>query len=158
VADQSEVRTHEVSNVSACIRRALPAITRADADLISEIAVNVTYRTNDVILSEGEIRQTIFVIESGTVRAQTNSLESVIAIMEPGQVFGEISLIDNDGASLSIFADEDCAIAVIDGPKLAALLESVPGLSSRFYRSLALVLVKRLRRLTRQVAPSFSWG
>src|SRR5262249_9450853 len=72
-----------------------------------------------------------------------------VARLGPGQVFGEMSFLEEAGASASVIADDVVEVDVVEGGHVQSLLTSDPGFSARFYHSLAGSMAHRLRRTTR---------
>jgi CRP-like cAMP-binding protein len=119
-------------------------LTRQDWDLLFEKATVAKYRKGDVILEKGAQHRTIYVIKKGTVRVEMASGVEAGRRGE-GAVFGEMSFLDNRGASASIVAQDSVDVYVLDEAFVNALLISVPGLATRFYQTLAVTLAYRLR-------------
>jgi CRP-like cAMP-binding protein len=71
--------------------------------------------------------------------------KAVIAHIGPGQVCGEMAFLENGAASATVTADEDVEACAIEWSALSDLFELFPHLGSRFYRSLAVSLSRRLR-------------
>jgi CRP-like cAMP-binding protein len=130
-------------------------LTKQDLALLLERGERVSYAKNETILEENSQRWAIFVIHKGLVRVEQAHLGRGIAVarLGEGDIFGEMSFLEERGASASIVAEEDVEVDVIEGPDIYSLIASVPGLSSRFYQSLAILLSERLRQTTRQLPP-----
>ena len=122
-------------------------LTSDDLRLLAEKAKQVNYAAGETILSEGHEAKGIFVLRSGRVKIEKRFSEPshTITTLGPGEVFGEVSFIDSQLASASVVAIEASEADVLERAEVFSLLASVPGLSSRFYQSLALKLTERLR-------------
>jgi CRP-like cAMP-binding protein len=131
--------------------KALNFLTESDWRLLVEKAALESYRKDEEILAKGAQRRAIFIIEQGTVRVERER-GNVIARRGPGVVFGEMSLLENKGASAAVVADSDVDVSVIDEAYLYSLLISAPGLATRFYQTLAVTLAYRLRQASEQLA------
>jgi extracellular factor (EF) 3-hydroxypalmitic acid methyl ester biosynthesis protein len=129
-------------------------LTSDDLRLLAEKAKRIRYATGDTILSEGNEGRGIFVIRTGRVKVEKcRSVPPIIVTaLGPGEVFGEMSFVDSHLASASVFAVEETEIDVLEKADVFSLLASVPGLSSRFYQSLAMKLSERLRTTTDDLA------
>lgn len=125
-------------------------LTGDDLRLLAERARHISYAAGDVVLREGGQTPGIFVLRSGRVLVEKRpgGKTQHIATLVPGEVFGEVSFIDNRPASATVIAVESCEVDLLAQADVHALLASVPGLSSRFYQSLALNLAERLRTTT----------
>jgi CRP-like cAMP-binding protein len=75
-------------------------------------------------------------------------------VIYPGEVCGEISFIDELPATADVIAQGPVETYYLDRPTLQSLFELFPHLGSRFYRSLASCLSRRLRDLIGPSAPA----
>jgi len=69
-----------------------------------------------------------------------------IAQIGPGQICGEMAFLENGVASATAIAEQEVEACAINWSALSDLFELYPHLASRFYRSLAVGLSRRLRR------------
>jgi extracellular factor (EF) 3-hydroxypalmitic acid methyl ester biosynthesis protein len=125
-------------------------LTSDDLRVLAEKARRVSFAAGAVVLSEGMETKGIFVLRSGRVKIEKrfSNPPQMITTLGPGEVFGEVSFIDDQLASASVIAIEDSEADILEKAEVFSLLASVPGLSSRFYQSLALKLSERLRATT----------
>lgn len=132
----------------------LEHLTDGDWSLLLQRAERRAFQRDETILRQGEARIALHVVRRGFARVERDEQGSGIAIarLGPGELFGEMSLLESGGASASVVADEAMEIDVIDGAFVQSLLMSDPGLSTRFYRSLAVSLSRRLRATSTQLA------
>lgn len=135
-------------------------LTHDDVKFLGEKAKRVVYEPQQRVLAEGSRRQALFVLRAGRVRVEKafRGADVPVAALEAGEVFGEMSFVDNNPASASIVAVERSEADVIESADLHSLMGSVPGFSSRFYHSLAATLSERLRATTMQVILPFNGG
>ena len=129
-------------------------LTNDDLRLLAEKARRLSFVAGDIVLGEGKEPPGIYVLRSGQVKIEKRFAKppQTIAILGPGEVFGEVSFIDNRPASAWAIALEAAEADVLAKADILSLLSSVPGLSSRFYQSLALKLSERLRATTDNLA------
>lgn len=143
------------------LRASLKFLTDEDLQLLAQRLQDQRYRAGDTILREGDRHQGIWVLRSGSARIMQDFLgtQAEINHLDAPALFGEMSFLESRPASASVIADEDCDVAFCDGVDLQSLLASVPGLGSRFYQSIAVILSGRLRRVRHSggSAPE-SWG
>jgi CRP/FNR family cyclic AMP-dependent transcriptional regulator len=74
------------------------------------------YRKNEVIFGQGELADTVFYIHSGKVKLTVVSAqgrEGVIAVLQPGQFFGEGCLNGDTVRAATATALQDCAVSSI---------------------------------------------
>ncbi len=117
----------------------------ADLDAVLTRAAIRRVARNDVILRRGDDNATMVVIVSGRVRISITSeegKEATLAILGPGEVLGDMSLLDGEPVSADVTAQEDCALLVIERGQFLRLLRA----NSELCLHLIAVLTRRLRR------------
>jgi CRP-like cAMP-binding protein len=105
------------------------------------------YKYNDLLFKQGQVADKLYVVTDGEVRiGRTDHQRSAhLARLGPGSVLGEMSFLDQSGASATVAADGKVEILFAESKDLAQLLESDQGFAARFYHSLATTLSRRLR-------------
>jgi CRP/FNR family cyclic AMP-dependent transcriptional regulator len=105
-----------------------------DAQAVATVASAAVIRhfdRNDVIFAEGTVATELFVVNRGRVAIANRSpdgRESVVALMEVGDVFGEMPLFDGEGRSAEARALEPSELVVVPYPALQAELQARPAL------------------------------
>lgn len=132
----------------------LKFLTDDDYQLLLEKAQITTYQKNTNILEEGHLSTAIYILRKGSARVEHSSLGKGVAIsfLFPGDIFGEMSFIEDTPASATIIAEEEVEVFVLENTTLYSLLVSIPGLSARFYQSIASNLSYRLRETSSLVS------
>lgn len=118
------------------------------------------FNGEETIIAEGEPVDAIYVVVSGEVRVELSHLGGIVAVARfgPGELFGEMSYVEDDAASASVVADGETQIRCIVGQEIRRIAEQDPSFEGRFFRSLASVLSRRLRATTPRVVTSSTWG
>ncbi|MDA2934999.1 GGDEF domain-containing protein, partial [Acidobacteria bacterium AH-259-D05] len=98
--------------------------------------------SGEVLISAGKHNETFYLLLSGQLRVHLKLSMDPIAILEPGEVVGEISVIDGQPTTAYVVADGDSRLLVMDENSLWSLVES----SSRIARNLLYILAQRLRQ------------
>jgi len=131
----------------------LEYLTPNDWTLIVDRTKRTPFRKGDVLIQQGKQMKTVYVLVRG--RAKIESSKAVIAHIGPGQVCGEMAFLENGAASATVTAEDDGEACAIEWKALSDLFELFPHLGSRFYRSLAVNLSRRLREqiTTKTIAP-----
>jgi CRP-like cAMP-binding protein len=140
---------------------ALSALTEEERSRLLGCAHRIAYTEGDIILQEGSARRAIFIVREGAVRVEKEHLGEGIPVDElgAGEVFGEMSFLENSTASASVVADGSVEVDVLDESDVLELLKADPLLAAHFYRSIALTLSRRLRHSTSELTSiPFSWG
>jgi CRP/FNR family transcriptional regulator, cyclic AMP receptor protein len=128
-------------------------IAPADIETLAGAAEVRTFNRGDVIFTEGEEPAELFVVLSGRIAIANKSLdgrESVIALMERGDLFGEMPLFDGLNRSAEARALEVSDVVAIPYVPLRSLYESQPEL---LWNVVAL-LATRLRNTDEALADS----
>ena len=88
-----------------------------------------------VIIREGEEGNLMYVVMKGEV---TISLKNkILATAVPGEIIGEMALINSDFRSATVTAKTDCVLAFIDQSSFESLLRHVPDFTSHVMNVLA---------------------
>jgi CRP-like cAMP-binding protein len=84
----------------------------------------VEFPAGAVIFTEGNEGNYMYVVMSGEVFIFLN--DRVIATALPGEIVGEMALINSDNRSATVTAKTDCILALIDQSSFESLLRHVP--------------------------------
>ncbi len=106
-------------------------LTPDELDRVVAGATSRELRRGDVLFSEGDESEQLFVVESGRIAMSQRSVdgrESVIALMERGDLFGEMPLFDGLGRSTEARALEPSAVVVVDYEPVHGIYEERPAL------------------------------
>lgn len=109
-----------------------------------------TYRKNQVIFLEEETGNYMYIILSGKVKVTKSTAagkETILAIHQPGDFFGEMALLDGKTSPAAVTAMEDSKIATIYHHDFQRLLMA----NEKVVRQIIQVLCSRLRQVWGQV-------
>lgn len=84
----------------------------------------VEFPAGETILREGEAGNHMYVVMQGELSILIG--DKVIAKAGPGEIVGEMALINSDTRSATVVADSACVLAEIDRGSFDALLKHVP--------------------------------
>lgn len=133
-------------------KNGLAYLTANDWALISDKAARVQFKPGEQFVHRGRRTHGIYLLVKGTASVQIAS-QSKARLIGPGDVCGEISFLDELPATADVVADELVWAYYLDRPTLQSLFELFPHLGSRFFRSLASILSRRLREVIDRPAP-----
>ncbi len=103
-----------------------------------------SYAAGQVIFEDCEPAAEMFIVREGTVTLKKGG--HIIEQLGPGEVFGEMALVDPAPRSATAVAGAGCVLAVVNEKIFAQLVQKVPG----FALELARLMARRLRKdLTR---------
>lgn len=98
----------------------------------------VAFPAGAVIFTEGNEGNHMYVVMEGEVCISIK--DRVIATARPGEIVGEMALINSDIRSATVTAKTDCQMALIDQSSFESLLKHVPDFTLHVMN----VLVNRL--------------
>jgi CRP/FNR family cyclic AMP-dependent transcriptional regulator len=129
----------------------LQYLSHNDWTLLLDRATPVTFKKGDVLVQQASQSNTLFIIAAGKVKVTIS--EKVLAQIGPGQICGEMAFLEDSRPSATATAEEEVQAFSIEWKNLIELFELFPHVASRFYRSLAVNLSRRLREQIVQRKP-----
>jgi CRP-like cAMP-binding protein len=115
---------------------------------LASIAREETYRTGNVIFREGSTGAELYLILEGRVRISrevSGMGEEALAILGPGDAFGEMSVIDDFPRSADARVHERCRLLVLEKDALEDLLFLQKDLAYEILWNFVRILSTRLR-------------
>ncbi len=115
---------------------------------IAEIASEESFRIGQVIFKEGEGGSALYLILEGQVRISrevSGMGEEALAVLKPGDAFGEMALIDEFPRSADARVHERCRLLVISKEALEDLLFLHKDLAYEILWNFVKILSSRLR-------------
>ncbi|MFM2065675.1 MAG: hypothetical protein RLZZ584_584 [Pseudomonadota bacterium] len=125
-------------------------MTTEQAQTVADGVVKRRYRRGEIIVEQGRKSDALFILLSGRARVVTSDSrgrEVILAVFEPGDYLGEMSLIDNEPHSATVRAEVQTDVLVLGRSEFAACLPDATSLSYSILRG----LVARLRNADRQI-------
>ena len=122
-------------------------LSEEEVNSIHELVRARSYKAKEMVVQQTDPGGDMFVIVSGHLKVVSSDPEgrdTALGIMAPGEIFGEVSLLDGSPRSATIIALEPCELLVIERAAFLRLLETLPSISIKLLG----VLAQRLRRLT----------
>ncbi len=113
--------------------------------------VKVELNRGEVLFDEGENGDRLYIIEEGKIKLGSSSgdgRENLLAILGPGEMFGELSLFDPGPRSLSASAVSDSVLYELEHSALVRVIEERPVVAKHLLTALA----RRLRRTNEALA------
>lgn len=104
---------------------------------IAALATQRHYRAAETVCSQGDPGETLFAVVTGKIRISTGSQdgrEVFLNIMEPGDTFGEIALLDGGARTASAVAMTAAELVMLQRAHLFALLEKEPRVALELLR------------------------
>jgi CRP/FNR family transcriptional regulator len=132
----------------------LPLFAALDDDAASALEAVMSSRSVERghnVFREGDTGDRLFVVLDGKVkisRAAADGRENLLAVLGPGEMFGELSLFDPGPRTATATTITDSRLASLDHDDLRPLLLDRPGVAVHLLQALA----KRLRRTNEAMA------
>ena len=117
----------------------------SDLNIISDKMISRAYEKGQMILLEESQGETFFIIVSGAVkvtRLSDDGREVILAILGESDFFGEMSLLDGEGRSANIVANEDAEVLTLSRRDFLDCLETYPKIAIALLQELAIRLRK----------------
>lgn len=114
------------------------------------------FKKGDIIFKDGQTGQSMFIILQGEVEItkMLGDQKTVLASLEPGSVFGEMTIIDNQPRSATATATSDVVLLEISRELFRKRMEEVPKWLQAFFG----IIVERLRIATKNQSTLLTQG
>lgn len=125
-------------------------LTPTEINILSQNMITRSYPKNTVVVNEGDNTDALYLINSGrsaVTKVHNDGKEIVLAILGPGDYFGEMALIDEQPRSASIITREPSQFSIFMKPDFQQVLMANPELSLKIMQGLS----QRLRSAMRQI-------
>jgi len=123
------------------------------------------FRTDDVIVKEGDVAKSLFFIEDGQLRVSVHveleerrNVKTGVSDLKKGDIFGDTCLHESSVRTASVTAITDGCVLEINGEKLSGYLDAHPIKGYAFYKKMFEILFKRLDNGNRRIEYLLAWG
>lgn len=108
------------------------------------------YPKDTMIFSEGQPGQELYIIQKGSIKITKiiNNNEVLLAILKPGDMFGEMSLLEDKPRSASAIAHEDSVLMAVNKVNFKQMITTQPQIITK----LTQVLSERIWFIYKQLA------
>lgn len=96
------------------------------------------------LVAEGSAVDSLYIVIDGELEVSTASIGR-IAQLGPGEVVGEMSLVDSRPATASVVASSSAALLRLAKRRVRDKIEADTGFGLRFYKAIAMFLADRMR-------------
>jgi CRP-like cAMP-binding protein len=138
-----EPAQEQLVSILRTAKNGLQYLTQNDWVLLVDRAKLVVVKKGSTLIQQGKQTRMVYLLVKGRVTIETSGAK--IAQIGPGQICGEMAFLEDTLASATATVDEDVEAYALSWSALSDLFELFPHLASRFYRSLAVNLSRRLR-------------
>ena len=133
--------------------KAVPFFTQLsdrELDVVRSVAVEKNYPRSAVVLTEGEMGDSLYMIQTGKVKVfigDEDGREIILKILSPGDFFGEMSMIDKQPRSASVTTLEASTFHILSHSAFEKCVEQAPRIGNMVMR----VLASRVREADRKI-------
>ncbi len=144
------------------VYRLVPIFRTLDKDELAQIIdVSQLYRVKKgrVIIREGEPSDGMYIVVKGTAQVQmrlSQGDQARLAVLRPGDVFGELSLLDQGPRSATVIMREDGIVYRVDAEGFQRLRAAARPAAFKVIRELAPIIAARLREINNRVGRIFA--
>jgi CRP-like cAMP-binding protein len=104
-------------------------------DQLCRYAKHATLKRGATIFSKGDPGNSLVAVISGTVKISISSPDGRSAILNligPGEIFGEVAVLDGQARTADATANTNCEIFIIDRREFLPFVRSQPALAMKF--------------------------
>jgi len=119
-------------------------------DQLCRYAKQTTVKRGATIAAKGDPGNNLFAVITGTVKISSSSPDgrnAILNLIGPGEIFGEIAVLDGAPRSADATANTNCELYIIDRRDFLPFVKSQPALAMKFIE----LLCARLRWTSQQV-------
>lgn len=124
--------------------RLFSGLDDSELDALLTLSKPVTVKARSQVCRKGEPGDALYIVIAGKLKVSAHSedgREAILAILEDGETFGEMSMLDEQPRSASVIAVQDSELLVIQRRDFIDYLERSPKVSI----ALLSILCQRLR-------------
>ncbi len=130
--------------------QAMPIFGAVQAEVLDYILETSAYRSvkqKNYFFREGELADTMYVLEQGVVAVFRNwqGTDFKLRELRKGDCFGEMALLDCQPRSASVLAMEECTAIEISGAQLSEIYQHYPDQFLLIHMNMAREVCRRLR-------------
>jgi CRP/FNR family cyclic AMP-dependent transcriptional regulator len=126
-------------------------LSRDDLEQISRAGVARNYPRGVRVFHEGDRSDACYIVRSGDLRVTREHPDGraiALATLGPGDIFGELAMLDGEARSASVEALSECELLALPAGDVRRMLQS----SSEITVKLVVALTRRLREANERIA------
>jgi CRP/FNR family cyclic AMP-dependent transcriptional regulator len=126
-------------------------LSREDLEEISRVAVPRSYPKGVRVFHEGDRSDACYIVRNGDLRVTREHPDGraiALATLGPGDIFGELAMLDGEARSASVEALTECQLLALPAGDVRRLLRG----SSEITVKLVVALTRRLREANERIA------
>lgn len=114
------------------LAKALPSLTRQEKVSTTAQLDAMKFERGQVIVRQGDLADNFYIVSDGSVEVihETDGTEDQVAVLGPGQFFGEIGLLSKQPRSATVRALEDTEVLALDQGEFTMMVTRSRGASA----------------------------
>jgi diguanylate cyclase (GGDEF)-like protein len=123
----------------------VPLLKGVDFDSIQDILNSSPVKElkeGEVLIRAGEVNEYLYLLLSGCLRVHLDFKMDPVALLEPGEIVGDLSVIDGQPTSAHVVADDDCRLLALSEQNMWSLVKTSHAVAYNFLS----ILAHRLRK------------
>jgi CRP-like cAMP-binding protein len=130
-----------------------------DLQALSEECTEGSFKKDEIIFPEESPGDKMYIIRQGSVKVfkKIKNNETTLAIVNPGEFFGEMAILDGGPRSAAAKAIEDVKALVISTKNFESMREKSPQVALRIMDVLVRTLSTRLRQANKNLEVISFW-
>ena len=115
-------------------------LSKADLRMLSRLVTTARFRDGTTVARQGVLGREAMIIRSGTVEVRRDGRK--VAELGPGDVVGEMSLINNAPRTADVVATSDVLLLVMDAREFTSLLNHQPKVAVKILKTVVARLIE----------------
>ncbi len=131
----------------------------SDLEALGSVGEEKSYKKDETIFEEDSKGDSMYVIKSGAVKIikKVKNQENTIAVLNPGEFFGEMALLDGQPRSAAVRATTDSEVYMVSLTGYQALRKDKPHAALKLMDIIIKVLSNRLRQTNKNLEVISFW-
>jgi CRP-like cAMP-binding protein len=132
-------------------------LSNAELIKVANITQKVSFNGGDVVFRRGEAGDALYLIREGEVEVlapspEAEEVEDVVAVLKPGELFGEMALVEGEPRSATVRAKGPAKLIRLKKEYFDEMMTKEHAIALKIYRRLTIILSHRLRETTERLA------
>jgi CRP/FNR family cyclic AMP-dependent transcriptional regulator len=125
-----------------------------DIDVLSGICEEEKHKDKEIIFSEGDPGNAMYIIKSGAVKVwkETENRRKLIVLLSDGEFFGEMTLLDSAPRSATVTAEGETVLVKLSVDNFGRLKTEYAATGFKVMGVLLKFMAHRIRRTTKKAA------
>ncbi len=137
--------------IMEAFEKAFVELSKEELSILADKSRDLIFQDGAKLMAEGEDHRQIMVIIEGEVRVVRKNDDGketeLTTPLTSGATVGEMSFVDHGGASATLIAKGDVVVQSIDHELVQEMANADETFLQRFYHSLLITVIQRLRQL-----------